>query len=250
LAGGNEIKFIQIVKDQISFFLLQQQRGITYNKDGLITIHNCDFIYDARFKDAYRRGKETGSWGGGDIQWRAYVACWAANKGKDLEGDFVECGVDRGGLAMTVMQYINFKSLPKKFYLLDTYCGLSEKLISKEEITHGIQAGGYEECYERVKKTFHDHPNVEIIKGTVPDTLPQVKSQKVAYLSIDMNCMEPEIAAAEYFWDKMTSGAVILLDDYGWGSHIVQKKAFDEFAAKHGVQVLSLPTGQGIIFKP
>jgi O-methyltransferase len=239
-----------MVKDQISFFLLQQQRGLTYNQDGLITIHNCDFIYDARFKESYRSGKETGSWGAGDIQWRAFVACWAANKGKDLEGDFVECGVDRGGLAMTVMQYVNFKTLPKKFYLLDTYCGLSEKFISEEEKNRGIVAGGYEECYEHVKKTFRDYPNVEIIKGTVPDTLPQVKSQKVAYLSIDMNCMEPEIAAAEYFWDKMTSGAVMLLDDYGWARHIVQKKAFDLFASKHCVQVLSLPTGQGMIFKP
>jgi hypothetical protein len=248
LAGGSKIKITKMVKDQFHFLLKQPM--LTYNQDGLITIHNSDFMNDSRFAEAYKSGKQTGSWGSGDIHWRAYVACWAANKGKDLEGDFVECGVNRGGLAMTIMQYINFKTLPKKFYLLDTYCGLSEKFISEEEKHLGISAGGYDECYEQVKITFRDYPNVEIIKGTVPDTLPQVKSQKVAYLSIDMNCMEPEIAAAEYFWDKMVRGAVMLLDDYGWRGHIMQKKAFDNFAASHNVQVLSLPTGQGIILKP
>ena len=46
------------------------------------------------------------------------------------------------------------------------------------------------------------------------------------------------------------SGAAIVLDDYGWFKHIEQKRAFDDFASRRGVQVLSLPTGQGLILKP
>jgi hypothetical protein len=65
-----------------------------------------------------------------------------------------------------------------------------------------------------------------------------------------MNNVMPEIAAAEYFWDKLVSGAVMVLDDYGFGTHVEQKLGFDAFAARKGVQVLSLPTGQGLIFKP
>ena len=65
-----------------------------------------------------------------------------------------------------------------------------------------------------------------------------------------MNCEIPEIAAAEFFWDTLVSGGVIVLDDYGWQGHIVQKHAFDLFSSRKGVQVLSLPTGQGLIFKP
>jgi hypothetical protein len=42
----------------------------------------------------------------------------------------------------------------------------------------------------------------------------------------------------------------MLLDDYGWESHIQQKIAFDEFALRHGIQILSLPTGQAILMKP
>ena len=43
-----------------------------------------------------------------------------------------------------------------------------------------------------------------------------------------MNITEPEIEAANYFWDKMVPGGVIILDDYGFTAHINQKHAFDE----------------------
>ncbi|MBM3254639.1 MAG: hypothetical protein FJZ16_10320, partial [Candidatus Omnitrophica bacterium] len=111
---------------------------LTYNEDGLATRHNCDFMKDERFVQAYNRGKNTGSWRGLDIHWRMHVLCWAANKAKSLEGDFVECGVNKGGFALMVMHYINFKALNKKFYLLDTFCGLSEKYITDEERKAGI----------------------------------------------------------------------------------------------------------------
>ena len=231
--------------------LVLRFENITYNQDGLLTAHNADFMDDERFARAYKKGEETGSWGGAKIHWRAFVACWAADRGRTLEGDFVECGVNRGGLSRTVMEYIGFAGMQdRKFYLLDTYEGLAERYISEDEKQLGRQAGGYEECYETVKETFRPFENAVIIRGTVPDTLSEVKSEKIAYLSIDMNCVEPEIAAANFFWDKLVSGAAILLDDYGWTDHIVQKQAFDEFAAAKGVLILPLPTGQALILKP
>jgi O-methyltransferase len=224
---------------------------LTYEQDGLATRHNSDFMTDARFARAYSRGRATGSWGEADIHWRAHVACWAAERALSVEGDFVECGVNRGGLALTVMGYVDFAGLKdRKFYLLDTFSGLSDTYILEEERRTGIRAGGYEECYEAVQETFSSIPNVEIIRGAVPETLPHVAAEKVAYLSIDMNCAEPEIAAAEFFWDKLVPGATMLLDDYGWSGHHVQKRAFDEFAKRKDVPLLCLPTGQGLILKP
>ena len=229
---------------------------VTYNQDRLLTSHNCDFMNDERFARAYKKGEETGSWETVNVHWRAFVTCWAADRAKNLEGDFVECGVNLGGLSRTVMEYIDFASMKnKKFYLLDTYEGLSEKYVSDEERKHGIggagsYAGGYVECYDTVKATFGIFENSIIIKGTVPDTLCQVKAEKVCYLSIDMNCAEPEIAAAEFFWDKLVSGAAIILDDYGWTEHMVQKLAFDDFAKRKNVPLLPLPTGQRLIIKP
>ena len=84
----------------------------------------------------------------------------------------------------------------------------------------------------------------------MPETLPLVTSEKISYLSIDMNCVGPEIAAAEYFWDKLVSGAAMVIDDYGWSEHFAQKTAFDEFAKAKAVSILSLPTGQGVLLKP
>jgi hypothetical protein len=222
---------------------------LTYNEDGLATIHNCDFVHDARFLESYRHGEETGSWQGAQIHWRAYVICWAADRASRLEGDFVECGVNRGGYSRTVMQFVDFQKLNKTFFLLDTFHGLEERYISKSERARGISPRGYEECYAEVLKTFQGFRTV-IIRGAVPETLPQVRTEKVCYLSIDMNCAAPELAAAEYFWPKLVPGAAIILDDYGWTGHNEQKAAFDAFAHQRRVMVLPLPTGQGLIFKP
>lgn len=222
----------------------------TYNQDGLATRNNCDFMKDKLFMQSYKLGKETGSWGDENIHWRAYVVCWAADKVKKLEGDFVECGVNKGGFARTIINYIDFKNLNKDYYLLDTFCGLDEKYIAEEEKRCGIKSGGYEECYDAVKKTFSNFNNVKIIRGTVPDTLSQVETKKVSFLSIDMNNYTPEIKACEFFWDKLVSGGIIILDDYGFSEFELQKKAFDSFALRKGIQILSLPTGQGLIFKP
>ena len=202
---------------------------------------------------AYAAGAETNAWRGARIHWRAYTACWAAKHGLGLEGDFVECGVERGGLARTIIEYLEFESIPKRYWLLDTFCGLDEAQISPLERERGFAERyrlRYPDCYAEVQQTFSRYPNVEIVRGVVPDTLPQVTAEKVAYLSIDMNCVAPEIAAAEFFWPKMSSGALMVLDDYGFDPHIEQKKAFDQFAARHGVMILSLPTGQGMILKP
>lgn len=222
----------------------------TYNADGLVSAHNADFIDDPRFAAAYEAGKATGSWTFGDLQWRAKVVCWAAARGASLPGDFVECGVNRGGYAMTVVRYVDFGRLSKRFFLLDTYEGLVGSFISPEEEAHGVRVGEYEPCYEAVVRSFSPYPNVEIIKGVVPDTLPLVTADQIAFLSIDMNTREPEIAAATCFWDRLVPGAAIVLDDYGWHHHLEQKLAFDEFAKHRGVEVLPLPTGQGLILKP
>jgi O-methyltransferase len=223
---------------------------LTYDQDGLATQHNCDFMEDERFVRAYQQGESTGSWSDAKVHWRAHVACWAADRAKELAGDFVECGVNKGGLALTVAHYVQFQTLNKTFYLLDTFRGLTEKYLSEEEKRLRGGESGYEECYAEVKETFRPFTNVVIVRGAVPETLDQVKSEMISYLSIDMNCVEPEIEAAEFFWKKLVSGAVLLLDDYGWAGHIAQKRAFDQFAAEKGVPILSLPTGQGLIIKP
>ena len=45
-------------------------------------------------------------------------------------------------------------------------------------------------------------------------------------------------------------GALTVLDDYGWSHYHEQQLALDAFAARKGVAIASLPTGQGLLFKP
>ncbi len=224
---------------------------LTFDSDGLATMHNCDFLRDPYFEKAYQSGQKTGSWGNANPAWRAYVGCWAAEQVKSLPGDFVECGVNRGGLSRAVVDYVNFAALGKTFYLLDTFAGLDERYMSETErqAKNPTFGGRYQDCYEDVCRTFADIP-VKVIRGSIPETLLEVDTQQVCYLSIDMNCVEPEIAAAEFFWDKLVPGAIVVLDDYGWADCLEQKKAFDDFARQKGIAILSLPTGQGLFFKP
>jgi len=223
---------------------------LRYNQDGLATRQHCDFMADPRFQRAYALGEATGSWGSARVHWRVHVACWAAHQASLLDGDFVECGVNRGGLARTIIDFLDMDWSSRRFFLLDTFHGLVDEQISDEDRSAGREAGGYEECFEAVASTFRPHPFVRLVRGVVPQTLAQVDSERVAYLSLDMNCVPPEIAAARHFWPRLVRGAIMLLDDYGFEGHEPQRRAFDAFAAEHGVLVLALPTGQGVIVKP
>jgi len=222
-------------------------RRATYVEDGLAAQRLTSFLYSEKFTAAYDAGKRTGSWGTMDLRWRVSVACWAAGHARSIPGDFVECGVNRGGMSRAVMEYIDFETLNKKFYLLDTYCGIPAEMMQSA----AALSFEYPECYEAVRETFAPFSNARIIRGVVPDTLPEVDSNVIAYLSIDMNCAQPEIAAAEFFWDKISAGGVMILDDYCYSDEYkLQNEAFNEFARRRNIEVLALPTGQGLIFKP
>jgi O-methyltransferase len=107
----------------------------------------------------------------------------------------------------------------------------------------------YQECYEEVLETFSPFPNAHIVRGIVPEFLPEVKADKVCYLSLDMNCADPEIAALEHFWPRLSTGAIVVMDDYAHLGYTKQKLALDEFARAQKVMILGLATGQGILVK-
>ena len=135
---------------------------------------------------------------------------------------------------------------------MDTYAGIEKQYLTEpekqqlSEVEHLYET----DYYQDVVNTFKPFSNVHIIRGPVPDTLPLVQTDKVAYLSLDMNNVTPEMAAAEYFWDKMVSGGILISDDYGWPAFRYTKIGYDEFAKRKGVEILRLPTGQGLIVKP
>ena len=219
----------------------------TYREDGLATVHNCDFIREPQFKASYDAALEMDS--ANQMRWRSHVAQWCGFQASLLDGNFVECGVNRAFLSTAVIHSLNFETFEnrKKFYLIDTFAGLVVEQIDEEDTA--AHYNDYPDIYEFVRNAFGNYSNVDVVRGAVPDVLQEIETGPVAYLSIDMNCVMPERAALEFFWPKMVTGGVVLLDDYGWRGHEAQKHSFDEFAAQVGAKILCLPTGQGLMIK-
>ena len=212
---------------------------------------------DPSFRRAYDRGVcATGS----DYQWhwRVKVGLWVATCASRLPGDLVECGVNRGFLSSGIMDYLNWDSLGKHFYLLDTFKGIDERFVSAEDKAAGVlqknranlASGFYANGSDDVRANFAQWKNLTLIEGAIPETLPQVRADKIAYLHLDMNSSTPEVAAADFSWERLVPGALMLLDDYAYRSHRPQKVAMDRFAETRANKILSLPTGQGLLIKP
>lgn len=232
------------------------QGPLTYNQDGLATQHNADFMQEPRFAGAYRAGMENGN-PNTRIEWRVHVALWVATQAARLEGDFVECGVHTGILSGAVVTWLDFASLaPRRFFLFDTWAGIPVEQMSEAEKRSGVETMNRkyqngDQLYADVQKKFARWPNVVMARGRVPESLEAMRdSQRVAYASIDLNVTEAEMGAIDFLWPRMVPGGLVLLDDYGWAPHINQKHAWDEWATRHGVMILALPTGQGLILKP
>lgn len=236
---------------KLRIFKYTLQGKLAYAEDCLYTTVNADFLKDPKFVKAYglAKGLMQDSWDDYDFRWRAFILCWSASQVKNLEGDFVECGVNTGMHTRMIIDYIDFDQMNKKYYLLDTFSGMDPDYSSEEEMIRSQNMGYTKDIYESVKSTFKDFHNVELIKGAIPETLKDVHSGKIAFLSIDMNCVAPEIAAMEFFWEKVVTGGIILLDDHGFPGHDNQRNAHNDFAKRHNTIILPLPTGQGMIIK-
>jgi hypothetical protein len=228
-----------------------------YDQDGLRSVHNHEFMTDPDFLRAYNRGIKAV---GGDYHWhwRVHVGLWAAASAAKLPGDFVECGVNRGFMSSAIMTLLDWDSTGRTFYLLDTFAGLDERYISPEEKAAAIMdrnaqeiaSGFYTLDAQSVRENFSEWRNVEIVVGPIPETLHAITSERIAFLHLDLNCSPPEVAAMEALWDRLVPGAFVLLDDYAYSGYRPQKLGIDRFARSHGIAVLSLPTGQGLILKP
>ena len=206
---------------------MSAQNGPQFQADGLVTYHNSDFLESQRFKAAYDFGMTVGIDRKIDlhIEWRVWIALWAAEQALCAQGDFVECGVHTGILSGAIAVWTNWPTQAgRTMWLLDTFDGMPDDQLSEAEKKLGLAANN--ETYRgmddltHIRRKFEPVPNVCIVPGRVPDTLAAVTAEKMAYLSIDMNIVLPEIAAVTHFWPRLSPGGVILLDDYNWLPHV------------------------------
>ena len=66
---------------------------------------------------------------------------------------------------------------------------------------------------------------------------------------MDLNFAQTEYESYEYLWDKLSSGGIILSDDFAYIGHNNQMNKTIEFFKKKNHQILTLASGQGLVIK-
>ena len=212
-----------------------------FTGDNIFTFgRNLSFLDDEKFMSAFSKHVETDAEKA--IIWRLNILCWAAQQSLRIEGDFVECACYKGISARIVCDYVEFEKRDKKYYLYDLF-------EHSSEMEHHSMPEHGTDLYTLVKQRFADLPQVHVTQGAVPEILHRVSPEKIAFLHLDLNNAPAEIGALELLFDRVSTGGVIILDDYGWLAYRAQKEAEDPFFEKRGYRVLELPTGQGLVIK-
>ncbi len=109
----------------------------SYSLNGPWTRHNTDFMRGPRFVHVFKVAETATGWRHPG-PYRAYVNCWAAQHALNLEGDFVECGAWLGLKARAVIEYVRFGARDRTFPLVDSYEGLRQTDLTREEIALGL----------------------------------------------------------------------------------------------------------------
>ena len=167
----------------------------------------------------------------------------------NISGDFVECGVFKGGSAM-MMAYamqefdINNKN-NKKIWLYDTFEGMANpsehdenilnqkailelKRIKKEENKKDIWAfSSMNYVDQNILKTGIAKKNIVYVKGLVENTLPEKNPNEISLLRLDTDFYESTKIELEILYPLLVKGGILIVDDYGHWKGC--KKAVDEF---------------------
>ncbi|MES2819760.1 MAG: TylF/MycF/NovP-related O-methyltransferase [Pseudomonadota bacterium] len=213
-----------------------------FASDNLLTWgRNLGFLEDGKFLDAIVRHDPDKTEEA--CIWRLHTLCWAARQCSRLEGDFVEAGVYRGFSVRVICDYLGFGELDKGYFLYDLF--MHEAGMPQHSLPdHG------EGLYQRVCRRFEDLPRVRVIEGRVPESFSQAAPEKIAFMHIDMNNAEAEVATLTALYDRIVPGGMVIFDDYGWRAYGAQKVAEDAWLAeRHFERILELPTGQGLLIK-
>jgi len=139
-------------------------------------------------------------------------------------------------------EYLRFETVPKRLFLVDVF-GQHPKLDTTAYF------GEKRSVLDEVRWRFETYPNVLVTPGYIPDVLDELDIDKIAFLHIDLNNVEGEIATLDRLFELVVPGGIILFDDYGASGFTAQKLAEDAWLERRGYTVLELPTSQGLVVK-
>lgn len=166
-----------------------------------------------------------------------------------IPGDFVECGVWRGGNSILAKKIFEAMGSDKKVWMFDTFEGMTEPSEIDKKFYNNISAKiNYKKtlgnshsnwCYasmEDVKKNFEtsllDMSLVKFIKGDVCKTLTKNENlpEEISVLRLDTDWYESTKVELEVLFPLLSMRGVLIVDDYG--SWIGSRKAVDEYFSK------------------
>jgi O-methyltransferase len=166
-----------------------------------------------------------------------------------IPGDTAECGVRYGKSSFFILHGLNDPARPH--YLCDSFEGLSQPSdIDAETIARreGWRAGDLAADEEIVQAKLGDFVQVRLHKGWIPDCFSGLETRTFALVHVDVDLYEPTLAAFEFFYPRLSPGAVMVCDDYGFASCPGARRAVDEYFAGRADVPIELPSGQALIF--
>ena len=166
-----------------------------------------------------------------------------------IGGDFVECGVWRGGSVMAMA--LELKALgisDREIWLYDTFEGMTAPTAHDVEAGTGISAAamlettpvadgnnvwcvaGIDDVRTNVLSTGYPSQQFKFIQGDVSQTLKESAPEKIALLRLDTDWYESTKSGLEILYPRLAIGGVCILDDYGhWQG---ARQAVDEYFAR------------------
>lgn len=161
---------------------------------------------------------------------------------RGIEGDFVECGVWRGGnlvIARTLLES------SRQVWGFDTFEGMTAPTEHDSKFGSTLDAAskfrqtssdGYvDRCYASIEDVRANlaatgcSEGVTLVKGDVRETLLDTASlpEKIAILRLDTDFYDSTRIELETLYPRVAPGGVVIVDDYGvWAG---AKKAVDEY---------------------
>ena len=171
---------------------------------------------------------------------------------KNVEGDYVEIGVYKGGSAYTALKYLKERKIDKKVYLLDTFEGFQYKEARESNDRFWINRLD-NVAPSTVIEFLKEFDNYSIIKSNIiSESLPS-EIEKIAACNIDVDMYEAIAAALNKVCRLMTIGGIIILEDVGHtpaliGAHLAYMEFMNSIQGEDFHNIL-LSSGQALLIR-
>ncbi|MEI6778652.1 MAG: TylF/MycF/NovP-related O-methyltransferase [Chloroflexales bacterium] len=171
-----------------------------------------------------------------------------------LPGVIVECGVWNGGSAAMMAAACHDTHVQRDFWLFDSFEGLpppteKDNSIERTHYFEGWNKGSVANVERIFRKLGLPRDQVRFVKGWFEDTIPVSTVNQIALLHIDADWYDSVSLVLNTFYDRVTPGGYVVLDDYGYWEGC--DRATHDFLDGRGISRAALHRvgGMGVYFQ-